>query len=437
MEIRWDALGGVFNSAPAAVAWAPNRLDIFGLDTNNSMFHKAWNGSVWQPSPTAWDPLGGVFNVPPETRTFHQDVVTPGGTTLGGSVDLTFKSDGTYRFHIHAHNSSILTSYDFQFRAVFVLADGKTLVTERGGHLSGVDDNDFQTPNPADPNEAVNPTVANLIRDQWDDVKNGRLVVTRDYNLTDFAGFLDDVVKGIVDVTAATAGFAAGVVITVGYEIGRAVGGLDLGQTFGIIGGVVVFASGGGLLLAVAAGVAAGAVTNSAIKQRPMSTDEINFARKVFGDTISWGKIELTNLTGIGGNCFTTPFIGGKIYVNLGPYYNDPIHSTKNNYPAKGELFIHELTHAWQIEHASLLPTFMCTAVVTQTEHQIGEHVYDYGPPGPVWSSFGVEQQASIVDQWFGGVPNASAPSRTASTAMNEHDPYFTYIRDNIRRGHN
>jgi hypothetical protein len=44
------------------VAWGPNRLDVFGLGTDNQMFHKAWNGSAW----SGWEGLGGVF-----TRPFH------------------------------------------------------------------------------------------------------------------------------------------------------------------------------------------------------------------------------------------------------------------------------------------------------------------------------------------------------------------------------
>jgi hypothetical protein len=42
-------------------SWGPNRLDIFGLGTDNQMFHKAWNGQ-WHPSQTGWEALGGVFN---------------------------------------------------------------------------------------------------------------------------------------------------------------------------------------------------------------------------------------------------------------------------------------------------------------------------------------------------------------------------------------
>src|SRR6266566_3458099 len=58
----WEPLGGVFNSPPGVVTWSPNRLDIFGLGTDNGMYHKAWTGSQWSPSPRDWEPLGGVFN---------------------------------------------------------------------------------------------------------------------------------------------------------------------------------------------------------------------------------------------------------------------------------------------------------------------------------------------------------------------------------------
>jgi LysM repeat protein len=61
----WEPLGGRFTSPPTVVAWAPNRLDIFGLGTDRGMYHKWWDGSAWGPSPTDWEPLGGVFNSPP------------------------------------------------------------------------------------------------------------------------------------------------------------------------------------------------------------------------------------------------------------------------------------------------------------------------------------------------------------------------------------
>jgi hypothetical protein len=63
--LQWEALGGVFNSMPAVTSWGPNRIDIFGLGSNNAMFHKSWDGNSWQPSQTGWDSQGGTFSSAP------------------------------------------------------------------------------------------------------------------------------------------------------------------------------------------------------------------------------------------------------------------------------------------------------------------------------------------------------------------------------------
>jgi hypothetical protein len=61
---QWQALGGVFKSAPAIVSWGRDRLDVFGLGTDDQMYHKFWNGRAWGPSQTDWESLGGVFDRP-------------------------------------------------------------------------------------------------------------------------------------------------------------------------------------------------------------------------------------------------------------------------------------------------------------------------------------------------------------------------------------
>src|SRR5271165_4508147 len=57
--------------AICVASWGANRLDIFGLGTDNQMYHKAWDGSSWLPSEKGWDLIGGVFNS------------LPGGCVLG------------------------------------------------------------------------------------------------------------------------------------------------------------------------------------------------------------------------------------------------------------------------------------------------------------------------------------------------------------------
>ncbi len=58
----WESLGGVLESPPRVVAWAPNRLDIFVVGTNSALWHRWWDGSAWG----GWESLGGVLTTPPE-----------------------------------------------------------------------------------------------------------------------------------------------------------------------------------------------------------------------------------------------------------------------------------------------------------------------------------------------------------------------------------
>ena len=74
VQTEWSNAQGACVFAPAATAkrpdtkwvaaWGQNRLDIFGLGTDGAMYHKAWDGSAWRPSPLDWERLGGVFTAP-------------------------------------------------------------------------------------------------------------------------------------------------------------------------------------------------------------------------------------------------------------------------------------------------------------------------------------------------------------------------------------
>ena len=47
----------------------------------------------------------------------------------------------------------------------------------------------------------------------------------------------------------------------------------------------------------------------------------------------------------------------------------------------------------------------MCSGILDKA---VTSNPYGYRPPGPPWSSFNMEAQGSIVDQWFGGNRNQS-----------------------------
>ena len=97
----WDALGGGFNSTPAVTSYGSNRLDVFGLGNNNAMYHKAWNGA-WLPSQTGWDALGdpfpaGVFECAPAVASWGGNNLSI--IAIGTDNAMYFKSgDGTLWF---------------------------------------------------------------------------------------------------------------------------------------------------------------------------------------------------------------------------------------------------------------------------------------------------------------------------------------------------
>jgi hypothetical protein len=58
---NWGNLGGPIDSAPFAVSWGKDRLDVFAMGMHNEAAQKSWDGNSW----TNWANLGGpIDNVP-------------------------------------------------------------------------------------------------------------------------------------------------------------------------------------------------------------------------------------------------------------------------------------------------------------------------------------------------------------------------------------
>ena len=72
----------------------------------------------------------------PAEITLQQDVVTPSGTALGGTVSITIRSDGSYSFTTHMHDSGF-DPYNFTLRAVLRTASGVQLVLQQTGSVTG------------------------------------------------------------------------------------------------------------------------------------------------------------------------------------------------------------------------------------------------------------------------------------------------------------
>jgi tetratricopeptide (TPR) repeat protein len=150
-----------------------------------------------------------------------------------------------------------------------------------------------------------------------------------------------------------------------------------------------------------------------------------------FGALPSRDRLVLTDTIGGGDRAFTFPRFDGKITLNMGPAaFADP-----RNYPgqARGQTFIHELVHACQIQHTNMDLALLADAFASKVCEATSGNPYAYGPAGPDYSSFNLEQQAQIVSDWFAG----AVPPGSNQTGIPKdiNSPYFRYLSGNLRVG--
>ncbi len=113
-------------------------------------------------------------------------------------------------------------------------------------------------------------------------------------------------------------------------------------------------------------------------------------------------RIIVTNLMSIDRRPFTVPIKTGNdvfILMNLGDAFGDPLNSAFNG--IKGDVFIHELTHAWQIWNIDNLRLFVDGAV-NQFKNTVISNQYKYSCTGHnISDSYNEEQQAMIVENFY------------------------------------
>lgn len=391
------------------------------------------------PSPVSVRELLSALNHLPASITLTQPVVT--GAALGGQVTLTIDRYGAYTFS-GSMRATGFPSFAYTVMATLRAAQGVTVFTRHSGKVYGTDTSGNRQDDWTETGTDL--YAAKVLRNTWPLTHTGTLTVSYSEEVSGTLGTALDVVKDLAEfvLAAATLGSSVACCLLIGSELNDAGVGLPgLGGVVGlaIVGGAVFVFGPFAVVPAILVGAAAGAVVDSMVKIRSLDTgrgaphgDETGFARTVFGDSLDFARIRLTNLSGLGGRAFTTPTVDGTILVNIGNAYDAPTSAVyPNSYPAKGQILIHELTHAWQIQHASLsdgyIPGLLCQGIYNQAV--TGKAAYQYGPAGPAWSSYNLESQGAIVDQWFGG-------TRTQGpTPMNTEGAYYAYIRNNIRAG--
>jgi hypothetical protein len=360
------------------------------------------------------------------------------------SATVTIQSDGGWSFSTHAFDSAA-NGYDYQINAHLTGPGGMWLGFAHSGSVAGWTSTGGSRTD--DHSESSGNSKHKWIAANWTAIAGTGMELNVEItgSANGVAGFLSDQVGILLKAfeAAEVGGPAAGFCVLIGQEATQA--GLGISGQIAVIAGAAVFALTGMSILANVAGLAAGAVSEASITQRSITDEEYEFAQCVFHDTLPpMQQITLTNLNGMNGRAFTLPGIDGNIYMNLGGAFNTPLTYTNDSYSRKGQIFIHEMTHVWQIHHSSDLPVFICDAAVTQAEYStVDPHVYRYGPPTTRWSDYNPEAQGAVVDQWFGGEPCpwAKGPGRMPTGALDPSDPdfgiadpYFHYIQ-NIRAG--
>lgn len=371
---------------------------------------------------------------------FHADIVTPAGTALGGTADLTLFSDGSYSFNVHMHDSGF-DPYTFRVRCTVQAPSGVTVLFQTSGHTDGTGSDIFGDVNR---NFDHNEEGRNLmIKQYWLDTRASSMSVSKSYEDVGALDTIEDIAKDLLGFLVADVTFGVGLalVIAASAELADSLDASFVGPGglvgVAVAGGVVWVFGPSAIIAAVVAGVAAGAITDAMIKHRQLTSEEYRFASTGFGDTLPpRERIYVTNLSHDGGRKYTWPNLDGSTVLNLNDAFDDPMHYADaiHGYTAKGQVFIHGLAHAWQIQTKSFIPGVLCKAVL-----ETGS--YDYGLPDQAWSEFGLEQQAAIVDHWFGkyaGMWNTTEDA-IANLATQDaiHDPYFGYIANNIRLGQN
>jgi hypothetical protein len=374
-----------------------------------------------------------------ETLTLRSPIVTPDGFPLGGEVEITLRSDGSYTFKGHMRATGF-PSYDYRLQCFVRAANGVVIAAQNTGEVFGTD-------TPGDRQHNWNENLSSpVIREQWNSIRNRPTLEYRlDAEIGGLLGTAWDVLKTVAEAIIAKALLGTtGMAILIGRELAIAAGiQIPIGGALaGVIvtGGSVLVLGPGVMLPAIVAGVAVGAAVESDIRRRSMTPAEIEFAAKVFSDTLPIDRILLTNLSHDGGRKYVIPSIDGwTILVNMGDAYDKPSEYAKpGDYSQPGSLFIHELVHAWQIAHTSFLPGLICKLSKNYDYHTGDSEASRLLDPtwfSRPWAQFNLEQQAHIIDDWYGAYLADLNGDLNSVKALN--DPAFRFIRDHIRAKRN
>ena len=393
--------------------------------------------SVAVPQPSG---LREVTNAFTETRVHSERIVTPSGVALGGGFTLELRHDGLVSFRGSVNASgwpSYRVSVAVTVRVTLVGTDGvareAAIVFADGGTAYGSNRKGERRYSWAQ-------TVpVEVVAAHWAQVRDAP--ITRDVQYsTDALGVVGDAFAllgqlALANVTLGATG--AGLVVA-----GRAADALDVEEF--LVPGLAGVVAAGGAIFVLGPGAAypafwtGAAVAKATIRHRQLDGAERAVCDEVFGrGRIPYDRVLLTDLLGLESRPFTVPHPGGgPIIVNIGHalthgplrYGGSGANPHNDHYPA-GHVFLHEMTHVWQIVHSRFTPALYCRAVVASAGKK-------YAYPNTPWTSlteWGTDQQASIVADWWCGRGNYPIdPNPSSRQVPNERDWQSKYGPRNV-----
>ena len=282
-------------------------------------------------------------------------------------------------------------------------------------------------------------SVSDQIRRFWIEIRLSATFETEtEKNLIGTIGTVVSVAETVVELyVAAQFRGVIGVVVILGIKLGSAGGTAFISPNIlagiTVTAGVLVLFGPSAIIPALVGGTVTAAIAD--IRHRRINRDEIALARQVYKEQLPYDRIVITDLynpsTTDAGQAldreFTFPALDGGIWVNMGKNFDQTLGVDANGrkaYSQPGQLFIHELAHAWQIANTNKA-TLACKAL-TDDNYTFGVERVDGHVP---FREFGPEEQASIVDSWFGQFVGR------LESAEALRDAKFFYIHHNIRAG--
>ncbi|KAJ9640084.1 hypothetical protein H2199_006318 [Coniosporium tulheliwenetii] len=394
MDAYWyeGAPWKVFELAPPGRARVNTRIAALSRqDDTMEVFFTGANGALCD---QFWYDWG--------TRTLQGTISSGGLAALGGWATMFIKGDGYYRWNGNGHNSG-MDGYHYHVTAVLnpkpkdAISNGPIVMLHQG-YVGGTFTSGSQ-------------------------YAEGKFEFYTEYTSSIGQAF-ESALGLLAKYVVGTALSGVGLIVFVGVEVGSLIKTGSLVPGARVLSGILWLAGPSNTLLSMAAaGIAA-----AGSRTREMTQAEYDWAnREVYGSGLPpRQRIIITDTIGADNRAFVFPRFDGKITLNLGPEgFPNPMGWVKGKYTTPGEVFIHELCHAWQIAHTNLELALLADALVNQVR---GSDSYRYGPAGPRFSDFNLEAQASIVNEWWSGAKTG--------TKKDENSPYYIYIVHNIRQGY-